>query len=47
MLGQNRVLRQFFANEIERISGETGLLEDLLTLNQDEYFKNIARHKEL
>jgi hypothetical protein len=47
MLGQNRVLRQFFANEIERITGETGLLEDLLTLNQDEYFKNIARHKEL
>jgi hypothetical protein len=45
--GQNRVLRQFFANEIERIAGETGLLEDLLTLNQDEYFKNIARHEEL
>jgi hypothetical protein len=45
--GQNRVLRQFFANQIERITGETGLLEDLLTLNQDEYFKNITRHKEL
>jgi hypothetical protein len=42
--GQNRVLRQFFASEIERITGETGLLEDLLSLNQDEYFKNIARH---
>ncbi len=42
--GQNRVLRQFFASEIERITGETGLLEDLLSLNQNEYFKNIARH---
>jgi hypothetical protein len=42
--GQNRVLRQFFASEIERITGETGLLEDLLSLNQIEYFKNIARH---
>lgn len=47
MPGQNRVLRHFFANEIERITGETGLLEDLLSLNQDEYFKNIARHEEL
>jgi hypothetical protein len=47
MPGQNRVLRQFFANQIERITGETGLLEDLLRLNQDEYFKNIARHREL
>jgi hypothetical protein len=45
--GQNRVLRQFFANQIERITGETGLLEDLLTLNEEEYFKNIARHQEL
>jgi hypothetical protein len=42
--GQNRVLRQFFANEIELITGETGLLEDLLSLNQQEYFKNISRH---
>jgi len=47
VLGQNRVLRQFFANQIERITGETGLLEDLLSLNEDEYFKNIARHQEL
>ena len=45
--GQNRVLRQFFADQIEKIIGETGLLEDLLSLNQDEYFRNIARHKEL
>jgi hypothetical protein len=45
--GQNRVLRQFFAAQIEHISGETGLLEDLLSLNEDEYFKNIARHNEL
>lgn len=46
-LGQNRVLRQFFAGEIENITGETSLLEDLLALGQEEYFKNIARHKEL
>ncbi len=45
--GQNRVLRQFFAGQIERIIGETGLLEDLLSLNRNEYFRNIARHKEL
>jgi hypothetical protein len=45
--GQNRVLRQFFADQVERIIGETGLLEDLLSLNEAEYFKNIARHKEL
>ncbi len=42
--GQNRVLRQFFAGEIERITGETSLLEDLLSLNEQEYFKNLARH---
>jgi hypothetical protein len=42
--GQNRVLRQFFGGQIELITGETGLLEDLLCLNQEEYFKNIARH---
>jgi len=46
-LGQNRVLRQFFAGQIEKITGETALLEDLLSLTDDEYFKNIARHKEL
>lgn len=45
--GKNRVLRQFFAGEIEQISGETGLLEDLLGLNQTEYFRNIDRHQEL
>jgi hypothetical protein len=44
---RNRILRQFFASEIEKISADTGLLEDLLSLSQDEYFKNIARHKEL
>lgn len=46
-IAQNRILRQFFAGEIEQISGETGLLEDLLSLNEDEYFRNIARHHEL
>jgi len=46
-IAQNRILRQFFAGEIEHISGETGLLEDLLSLNEDEYFRNIARHHEL
>lgn len=46
-MGQNRVLRQFFAGEIENITGETSLLEDLLALNQEEYFKNLARHKEI
>jgi hypothetical protein len=45
--GQNRVLRQFFANEIELITAETGLLEDLLSLNELEYFKNLDRHREL
>lgn len=44
---QNRVLRLFFAGEIEKISGETGLLEDLLALDEESYFKNIARHSEL
>ncbi|MBM4325547.1 MAG: hypothetical protein FJ118_00150 [Deltaproteobacteria bacterium] len=44
---RNRILRQFFAAEIEAITGETGLLEDLLCLSQDEYFKNIDRHKGL
>lgn len=44
---QNRVLRLFFAGEIEKISGETGLLEDLLALDEEAYFKNIARHSEL
>ncbi|MBI5248784.1 MAG: hypothetical protein HY912_04755 [Desulfomonile tiedjei] len=44
---QNKVLRQFFAGEIENITGETGLLEDLLALGQEDYFKNLARHKEL
>jgi hypothetical protein len=43
-VGQNRVLRQFFGGQIELITGETGLLEDLLCLNQEEYFKNLARH---
>lgn len=46
-VAQNRILRQFFAAEIERISGETGLLEDLLALNEDEYFRNIDRHHQL
>lgn len=45
-VGKNRVLRQFFADQIEKISAETGLLEDLLSLNQKEYFRNIARHRE-
>lgn len=44
---QNRILRQFFAGEIERITGETGLLEDLLSLNMEQYFINIDRHNEL
>jgi len=44
---RNRILRQFFAGEIERMTGDTGLLEDLLSLNREEYFKNIDRHKEL
>jgi hypothetical protein len=46
-IGQNRVLRQFFGSQIEKISGETALLEDLLSLNEEEYFTNISRHKEL
>lgn len=45
--GQNRILRQFFADQIEKIPAEVGLLEDLLSLNQEEYFRNIARHNEL
>jgi hypothetical protein len=44
---QNRILRQFFGAQIEQITGETGLLEDLLSLSQDEYFRNIDRHREL
>ena len=46
-ISQNRVLRQFFGNQIENITGETSLLEDLLSLNEEEYFTNISRHKEL
>jgi hypothetical protein len=46
-MGQNRVLRQFFADQIEKILGETALLEDLLSLGEEMYFKNIDRHKEL
>jgi len=45
--GQNRVLRQFFGDQVEKAMGETGLLEDLLALSEAEYFKNIARHGEL
>lgn len=45
--GKNRVLRQFFADQIEKITGETSLLEDLLSLNEANYFKNLDRHKEL
>ncbi len=41
---RNKILRQFFGAEIEEIMGETGLLEDLLSLNLEEYFKNIERH---
>jgi hypothetical protein len=44
---KNKILRQFFGSQIEQISAETALLEDLLSLNQVEYFKNIDRHKEL
>ena len=40
---QNRILRQFFADQVEKIIAETALLEDLLTLSEKEYFKNIAR----
>ncbi|MBI4961869.1 MAG: hypothetical protein HY913_01195 [Desulfomonile tiedjei] len=47
VVGQNRVLRQFFGSQIEKITGETSLLEDLLSLNEEEYFTNISRHKEL
>ncbi len=43
---QNRILRQFFADQIEKIVSETALLEDLLTLSEEEYFKNIARQDE-
>lgn len=45
--GQNRILRQFFADQIEKITAEVGLLEDLLSLDEDAYFRNIARHQEL
>jgi hypothetical protein len=44
---KNRILRQFFAAQIEELTGETGLLEDLLSLSEGEYFKNIDRLKEL
>jgi hypothetical protein len=44
---RNRILRQFFAFQIENITGETSLVEDLLSLNESEYFKNIYRHQEL
>jgi hypothetical protein len=44
---RNKILRQFFAAQIEQITADTSLLEDLLSLNQDEYFANIDRHKEL
>ena len=43
---QNRILRQFFADQVEKIISETALLEDLLTLSEEEYFKNITRHDE-
>jgi hypothetical protein len=43
---KNKILRQFFAAQIEDLTGETGLLEDLLSLNEAEYFRNLARHKE-
>lgn len=43
---QNRILRQFFADQVEKIIAETALLEDLLTLSEEEYFMNIARHDE-
>ena len=43
---QNRILRQFFADQVEKIIGETALLEDLLNLSEEEYFRNIARHDE-
>lgn len=45
--GKNRILRQFFGCQIENIMAETGLLEDLLSLSEAEYFKNIDRHREL
>jgi hypothetical protein len=45
--GKNAVLRQFFAGEIENITGETSLLEDLLSLSEPQYFANIDRHQEL
>jgi len=44
---QNKILRQFFGGQIEQITGETGLLEDLLSLNEQEYLKNIYRHRDL
>ncbi len=43
---KNKILRQFFGGEIEKITGETGQLEDMLSLKQDDYFKAIDRHKE-
>jgi hypothetical protein len=44
---KNKILRQFFAAQIEDLTGETGLLEDLLSLNEGEYFRNLARHNEI
>ncbi len=44
---QNKVLRLFFAGQIEEITGDTSLLEDLLCLNQEDYFKNLDRHRAL
>ncbi len=44
---RNSILRQFFAGQIEEITGETSLLEDLLALSEENYFKNLDRHREL
>jgi hypothetical protein len=44
---RNKILRQFFGAQIEKIFGETSLLEDLLSLDENAYFKNLERHNEL
>ncbi len=44
---RNKILRQFFGAQIEKISGDTSLLEDLLSLDENAYFKNLERHNDL
>jgi SpoVK/Ycf46/Vps4 family AAA+-type ATPase len=44
---RNKILRQFFGAQIEKIFGDASLLEDLLSLDENAYFKNLERHNEL